>query len=175
MFKPQRWTPALFLSLASLAGCVGGGEGTVGFFVTDAPTDDWSRLNVTFSKVEIHKAGADNSSGWVTLVEERRTVDFIALHANNTAEALGFAKVDAARYTQVRLTIDSVVGWKKSDGSNVTFKVPSGVLRTSKSFEVKSGGNTTLTLEIDLSQSISCHQNNTDCTFKPVVGKVEAA
>lgn len=170
---------ALLLA-AALAGCTGGGgTGTAGIQVTDAPTDDYSSVLVTFSRASIHRAGSGNESddngtaGWVTLAEGPKTVDLLALHRNQTAEALGFASVDAGRYTQVRLYVDRVVATKKADGSEVTMTVPSGVLRTAKSFEVRAGGNTTLTLEVDLDRSIAC--NPQGCRFAPVVGKVEAA
>jgi len=36
--------------------------GQVAFFVKDAPSDDFSSVNVTFSKVEIHAAGGDEDA-----------------------------------------------------------------------------------------------------------------
>lgn len=166
--------PAL-LCFALLAGCTAdGGTGTVGFAVTDAPVDDYTHVNVTFSRGTIHAAGGDDNdtSGWIQIVNTTQTVDLLALHHNNTAKALGFAEVKAGKYTQIRIYVDSVEAIKKSDGSKVIMTVPSGVLKTSKSFEVKEGGNTTLTLEIDLNKSINC--NNQGCKFAPVLGKVEA-
>lgn len=172
--KTQTVAGLVAVALSGLVpGCASGGDGTVGMSVTDAPVDDYSHVNVTFSRGAIHKSGDNSSqSGWIEIVNKTRTVDLIALHKNQSAESLGFAKVSAGRYQQVRLYVDSVVATKKSDGSQVTMTVPSGVLKTSKSFDVKSGGNTTLTLEIDLNKSINC--NNNSCRFSPVLGKVEA-
>lgn len=165
-----------FLAVVAVvaAGCVGGGQGTVGIAVTDAPTDDYSSVNVTFSRGAIHRSGGDNNTtaGWITIVNSTRTVDLLALHKNDTIEALGFAQVEAGQYQQIRLYVDSVVATEKANGTKVTMTVPSGVLRTSKSFEVQAGGNTTLVLEFDLDKSINC--NDQGCKFQPVLGKVEA-
>jgi len=164
----------LFVACAVfLSGCASQSKGTVGVAVTDKPTEDYSAVMVTFSRAAIHKSGDNESGGWMDIANTTHTIDLLALHANQTSEALGFAKVDAGRYQQVRVYVDKVEATKKSDGSKVTMTVPSGVLRTSKSFEVKAGGNTTLTLEIDLDRSINC--NGDDCKFSPVLGKVEAS
>ncbi|HEV8358995.1 MAG TPA: DUF4382 domain-containing protein, partial [Candidatus Thermoplasmatota archaeon] len=170
---------SLVLLTLALAGCTGGGTGSAGIMVTDKPTEDYSSVLVTFSRAAIHQAGSDegnasenSTAGWITVVNASRTVDLLALHANQTAEALGFAQVAAGRYTQVRVYVDRVEAMPKNGTTAVEITVPSGVLRTAKSFEVRAGGNTTLTLEIDLDRSISCNANR--CLFQPVLGKVEA-
>ena len=190
------------LTAFTLAGCTtddehGEGTGRVSFAVTDAPTDDYSYVNVTFSRAAIHRSGdgadsdgnetadgnettdgnetADDKggsgAGWITIVNTTRTVDLLALHRNNTAETLGFADIAAGHYQQIRFYVDSVTAVKKSDGSTVTMTVPSGVIKTSGSFTVKDGGNTTITVDIDLDQSIKC--NNQGCRFTPHIGRVE--
>lgn len=183
------------LTAFTLAGCTtdddGEGTGRVSFAVTDAPTDDYSYVNVTFSRAAIHRSGdgadtdgnetddgngtADNETGsgagWITIVNTTRTVDLLALHRNNTSELLGFADIEAGHYQQIRFYVDSVTAVKKSDNSTVTMTVPSGMIKTSGNFEVKAGGNTTLTVEIDLDQSIRC--NNQGCRFTPHIGRVE--
>lgn len=188
------------LTAFTLAGCASddeaeGGTGRVSFAVTDAPTDDYAYVNVTFSRAAIHRSGdgadsdgngtsdgnktmdgngtADNGggAGWITIVNTTRTVDLLGLHRNNTAETLGFADIEAGHYQQIRFYVDSVTAVKKSDGSTVTMTVPSGVIKTSGSFTVKEGGNTTITVDIDLDQSIKC--NNQGCKFMPHIGRVE--
>ena len=212
----------LLITITALAGCSASDSderdgsssqtGTVGFAITDAPTDDFTKVEVTISRVAIHRSGGDSdsngtslstttsasstdstsatatttsnasatftstsdapSSGWITLVSEANTVDLLALHRNNTAETLGFATVEAGHYQQVRFYIDSVVG-TKADGSKVNMTVPSGFARTSGSFTVTAGGNTTITVDIDLDRSISC--NNNSCRFQPHLGRIQAA
>lgn len=235
----------LLLASVALAGCAtddpedSGQTGTVGFAVTDAPTDEFAKVEVTFSRVAIHRSGGGSSdgnastsvsltnsstatgtgtststlttapgnlslsgsvsatasvgatssgpaseAGWVTIVSSPRTVDLIALHKNNTAETLGFADVAAGHYQQVRFSVDRVVG-TRTDGTVENMTVPSGVIRTSGSFTVVAGGNTTLTVEIDLDRSISCNEARAGgagaganarggCRFQPHIGRVEA-
>lgn len=211
---------AILLATGALAGCAadedpeGGSQtGTVAFAVTDAPTDEFQKVEVTISRVAIHRSasgsdGATSTSttgtngtgngtststatstnatatsggnatqdegpaaGWVTIVSAPRTVDLLALHRNNTAETLGLAQVQAGHYQQVRFYVDKVVG-TRTDGTQENMTVPSGVVRTSGSFTVEAGGNTTLTVEIHLDQSIRC--NNQGCRFQPHIGRVEA-
>lgn len=182
------------LTAFTLAGCTtndGEGTGRVSFAVTDAPTDDYSYVNVTFSRAAIHRSGdgadtdgnatadgngtaddgAGSNVGWITIVNTTRTVDLLALHRNDTAETLGFADIAAGHYQQIRFYVDSVTAVKKSDGSTVTMTVPSGVIRTSGSFTVTEGGNLTITVDIDLDQSIKC--NPQGCRFTPQIGRVE--
>jgi Domain of unknown function (DUF4382) len=168
----------VMLAVVPLSGCADSDEetGTVHFAITDAPTDDYSSVNVTISRVAVHRsqgADANDTTGWITLVDEAHTVDLIALHENNTAETLGFAQLTAGHYQQLRFYIDNVVATQRSDGAEVEMTVPSGVIRTSGNFDVEAGGNTTLTLEIDLDRSISCNANG--CRFSPHIGRVESS
>lgn len=220
--------PALLLACAALAGCAsstddGSDHGTVGFAVTDAPVDDFHKIEVTISRVAIHRSasgddasgdasattsgsgtnsttasatgtssasgsataaatasGTDDagpSAGWITIVDTPRTVDLLALHRNNTAETLGFADVPAGHYQQVRFSIDEVVG-TYHNGTEVTMTVPSGVARTSGQFTVEAGGNTTITVEIDLERSVDCQSNGNragTCTFRTHIGQVRSS
>lgn len=158
--------PLLFLA-AGLAGCTSDSKGTVGMSVTDAPVDDWNKIEVTFSKGAIHRsesADPNATSGWITIVNTTRTVDLLALHRNNTAAALGFAEVDAGKYQQMRLFVDKVEGTDKN-GTKVPMTVPSGVIKIKVHFEVKGGDNQTIELEIDLNKSVNC--NKQGCKFSP--------
>jgi hypothetical protein len=158
---------SLGLVCVLLAGCMSGGQGTAGMTVSDAPVDDWSKIEVTFSRGAIHKsegADANSTSGWIEIVNTTRTVDLLALHHNDTSAALGFSKVDAGSFQQVRLYVDRVEGTNKTGGKTV-MKVPSSVIRVKTHFTVESGGNTTIGLEIDLNKSVSC--NNQGCQFSP--------
>lgn len=166
---------ASLVTLVALSGCTGSEKGTVGIAVTDAPVDDYTSVMVTFSRAAIHRsqgADANATTGWITIVDTTHTVDLLALHRNNTAQTLGFAELDAGKYQQLRIYVDRVEATKRSDGSTVTMTVPSGAIKTSGNFEVKPGGNTTLTLEFDLNKSINC--NNQGCKFQPHIGRVEA-
>jgi hypothetical protein len=140
--------------------------GTIRVFVKDAP-EDWSHVNVTFSKVEIHQADAENESGWhnVTIVEG--TIDLIPL--TNMSELLAEYEVPVGKYTQIRIHVLSAVG-VMTDGTVVNFTVPSGVLKTNHPFNITSDDSTSLTVDIDLSKSIV--NDGGEWKFKPVLGAI---
>lgn len=159
----------LAMTAVALSGCTADSQGTIGLAVSDAPVDDWNKIEVTFSKGAIHRsesADPNATSGWITIVNTTRTVDLLALHRNNTAAALGFAEVGAGKYQQFRLFVDKVEGTDKN-GTKVAMTVPSGVIKIKTHFEVKGGDNQTIELEIDLNKSVNC--NKQGCKFSPSI------
>jgi hypothetical protein len=175
----RKWTSGFaivaMLAAVGLAGCVAGdGEGTAAVYVKDQPADDFEKVFVTFSKVEIHTSGdaSENSTaGWIVLWEDAagKSVDL----KNYTGDAkafLGSDNLTAGMYQQLRIHIDEAWG-EDAEGERTDFTVPSGVLRTSGSFEVEADRTTHITLDYDLDQSILV-QGNGNVTFRPVLGQV---
>lgn len=140
--------------------------GSVSIYVKDAPAE-WRHVNVTFSEVKVHEASQGDDSGWQTISMENSTVDLAGL--TNTSQLLGSSSVPAGRYTQIRLVVISATGLM-TDGTNVTFHVPSGELKTTHPFNITEGGARSFTIDIDLQHSIV--QNPNGWTFKPVLGSV---
>jgi hypothetical protein len=140
--------------------------GTVSIYIKDAPAD-WKHVNVTFSEVNIHQAGAANDSGWQTLSIKNGTMDLVSL--TNVSELLASANVSVGKYTQIRFVVTSVTG-VMVNGTSVVFTVPSGELKTNHPFNVTSDDTKTLTLDIDLSNSIV--YSNGGWKFTPVIGAV---
>lgn len=141
-------------------------KGTVTVLVKDLP-GDWTHVNITFSEVRIHKANASNNSGWISLPLKNRTVDLASL--TNVSGLLASGNVSVGKYTQIRFVVTSVIG-TMSNGTMVTFKVPSGELRTNHPFTVSANHTETLTLDFDLDHSIV--HNSQGWTFKPVLGPI---
>ncbi len=139
--------------------------GTVSIYVKDDEIA-WKHVNVTFSEVQIHRA-SDNNSGWQTLSIKEGAIDLVAL--TNVSKLLASSSVPPGEYTQIRFVVDTVTG-VMLDGSNVTFTVPSGELKTTHPFNLTAGSTEKLTLEIDLQRSIV--HNATGWIFKPVLGAV---
>ena len=144
----------------------GTSSGIVSIYVKDASTD-WKYVNVTFSEVQIHQASGGNDSGWQTISMENSTIDLAAL--TNISQLLGSSSVPAGNYTQIRIVVISVTGMM-NNGTNVTFNVPSGELKTTHPFEIVAGNTRSFTIDVDLQQSIV--QNPNGWTFKPVLGAV---
>jgi len=142
------------------------GTATVSIYVKDLPAD-WTHVNVTFSEVKIHAANAGNKSGWHTLELQTQTLDLASL--TNMSELLASGNVSAGKYTQIRIVVESVTG-TLSNGTVVDFIVPSGELKTTHPFNVTEGNTQTLTLDIDLSHSIT--HDSDGWKFKPVLGSI---
>lgn len=162
--------------------------GRIVIHVKDAPAD-WTNINVTFSIVKIHQAGVDDDndtddnetndndsddnetgeddSGWHILTFEEQTLDLKALV--NVSALLASGNVSAGKYTQIRIVVESVTG-TMVNGTQVEFKVPSGMLKINKPFTISEDETTELTVDIDLSKSIV--ENSNGWTFKPVLGSI---
>ncbi len=155
------------IAVVGAAFALQGSQGTVSIYVKDQPVE-WSHVNITFSEVQIHPASVtNNSSGWVTLNIVNGTIDLVRL--TNASSILASANVATGKYTQIRIVVTSATG-VMTNGTMVTFNVPSGELKTTHPFNVTSGQTSKLTLEFSLQHSII--QNPNGWTFKPVLGEV---
>jgi len=141
-------------------------EGAMDVRVQDAP-GAWSHVNIAFTDVWIHEAGAGNDSGWHNVSLARTTIDLASFV--NVSELLASARFGPGKYTQIRIVVASATG-TLTNGTNVVFTVPSGELKTTTPFEIRSGSTTTLTVDIDLSRSIVMTASG--WTFTPVLGHV---
>ena len=126
-----------------------------------------SAITVTFSKIEIHSAGAGNDSGWHTLTTSG-TVNLLTVL--NVSKVLGTSNVPAGKYTEIRFFISQVT--ITISGVNVNYTVPSAnqtgfkVTITGGGLQVIGGlsGSVTLDLAFRNSEIIS----NTQLTLTPV-------
>jgi hypothetical protein len=149
-----------------------GPTGTVRVLVTDAPNHDVSRVELTVSEVEVHKAGSDNESGnWTTLKVQEETFNLLDLQ-NGLTMLLADGEIEAGTYTQLRMTVFSVVV-DYDDVVGATAEVPSGKLKFVRPFTLEAGGTITLMVDIDATKSVVItgggKQDNTKVLFKPVV------
>lgn len=140
--------------------------GTLAVQIHDSPLA-WSSLTVTFSQAAVHPADPGNGSAWVVLHLAETRIDFFA--PGNLTQLLVLDQVAPGTYTQLRIMVTAVQG-VLSGGSPVTLSVPDGVLLTATPFAVHGGGTTTISLDLDLGQSI--HQANGVWIFSPVLGQV---
>jgi hypothetical protein len=150
----------------------GPSTGTIEVLVTDAPNHDVSRVELTVSQVEVHKAGDDGESGnWTVLDIQEETFNLLDLQ-NGLTMLLAGGQVEAGKYTQLRMTVfevivdyDDVVGAKA--------EVPSGTLKFVRPFTLEAGGTITLLVDIDAAKSVIVtgggKQGKSKVMFKPVV------
>ena len=140
--------------------------------ISDAPSDNFSHINVTFSQVKIHKSGDENESGWILFDMEPKTIDMIYLHENNLNEELGVKNLTAGKYTKLWIVVDKATGVLKDTGEEITFDVPSGDLKIQQSFEIKEG-NTTIDVELDLDRSLLYVPQGGVYKLRPQLGKIK--
>lgn len=132
--------------------------------VTDAPPQDVSEILVSVDDIQVHKIGAGEASGWITIIEEEKTFDLIKI--SGIEEVLGSREIEATDYTQIRMDVLSVEVTINGERKSAT--IPSGVLKIVRSFSVEKGEKTILTLDFDADQSVNVTGTG-KVIFRPVV------
>ncbi len=143
--------------------------GTVAVEIHDVP-GSWSQVSVTFSQVSVRPAGAANGSGWIPVPLQASEIDFLSL--GNLTTLLAVGRLAPGAYDGLRVVIDSVSGVLTS-GMPVALAVPNAILEAAVPFALQGGGRTTLTLDLDVAQSIQ--QTSLGWSFTPVLGAVEVS
>jgi hypothetical protein len=120
---------------------------------------------VTISTLSIHKAGG----GWTDIDIEGGAFDLKAIEG--IEEFLTNQVVDAGRYTQIRLTVDSVRVITRVNGASEEehmATVPGEKIKIVRSFVVEDGGTTFITLDFNGKESVIVTGRG-DYIFKPVI------
>jgi hypothetical protein len=168
--------PLLILVSLVLAGCTQNQDSNnnAAFAVTtiniaDAPVDDFSHLNITFSMVKLH----NNVTGWenITVDEENQTVDLLNLHLNNLTDSLASIPLPIGNYTKLWLVIDNATGVLKGQNEEINLTVPSGTLKIQQVFKLAEGDND-ITLDIDLNASIHSYKGGEAYKILPVLSGI---
>ncbi len=146
---------ALFLILGCDKSTGPSTQGTIRMYMTDAPTS-FEAVVIVVQSVEVHKAGYDDASGWVTVDSRVRSFDLLKLR-NGASAVLGEAKLDAGHYTQIRLLLGDG-NYVTISGVNAQLTVPSSIqtgIKLNHQFEIQADALYELTLDFDASKSIS--------------------
>ncbi len=161
------------------------GAGTLNLFLTDSPYSDAKALLVTFSEATAHRAGEAGfgrlSFGDAT--STMRTCDLKRLE--DAQDLLGVGSLPAGHYTQLRIVIagaalyfDNASTGPTCDriiqapaGRRSVVDVPSGEVRINQEFDIVSGENAVIVLDLDGEQSI-VDMGNGRYQMTPVIGVV---
>jgi len=144
--------------------------GTLEIRVIDAPPEyDIATIDITFSKVEVHKAGdGEQEGGWITVSIAQGRFDLLRLEANDLEALLATDEVTPGTYTQLRIIIDSISITLNGVGEPPEVLIPSGELKFNRNFEVAVDEMTTLLVDIDAAESL-VSTGSGKLLFKPVV------
>ncbi|BES69811.1 hypothetical protein RE428_08290 [Marinobacter nanhaiticus D15-8W] len=165
---------------AAVSACGGGGSGSsdgatgsVSLNITDAPTDAFTEVVITFTGVTLKP----NDGEAITIeFDEPKTLDLLTLQGGESAPLLEDVEVAAGDYAWIRLTLDeSNLYVMNESGGMETLAVPSGAqtgLKLVSGFTVAAGGESDFTIDFDVRKSIVNPQGNgvaADYFLKPAL------
>ena len=165
---------AVVLALLAIAGAGGFllySSGRVSMSIKDPPPQPYdssiTAITVTFSKIDIHSAGAGNDSGWHTIMTSG-TVNLLTVL--NVAKVLGTASIPAGKYTEIRFFISQAI--VTIGGVNVAYSVPSAN-QTGFKVPITGGGlqvtgGLSASVQLDLAFRNSEIMNNVNLALTPV-------
>jgi hypothetical protein len=148
--------------------------GNVEFLVTDKVTEEFKHVNVTFSEIRLFIQSDDDDNSYITIMSEPKTVDLISLNLSHINETLGVAEIEVGNYSKLWINVSNVTGVLNETGVTVNITVPSGWLKIQQlhMFNIQKGNNT-ITVDIDLENSIHTFHGGEEYKFVPVISRIE--
>jgi len=171
---------AIFAAVVFISGCSKtetGGPGRLSVKITDDPFNISSvkSAEVTISKIEIRKAGANEGDPFIELLINPVTIDIYKLRNGITKELVNLT-VPQGDYNLVRLFVDDANLTLNDPEETFNMKVPSGEQTGIKVFvnpviHVEGGISAELLLDFDLSKSFVMRGHNAQngFIFKPCI------
>ena len=144
------------------------------FRVTDKVTEEFNHVNVTFSEIRLFKQSEDDNESYVTIELGSKTVDLIYLNLSGINETLGVEEIEVGNYSKLWINVSSVTGVLNGTGETVNITVPSGWLKIQQLhlFNIQKGNNT-ITIDINLEDSIHTFHGGEEYKFIPVISRIE--
>jgi len=154
----------------AVSGCTAtAGTGNLVLQITDKPDLNIEKADVTLSNVRVHVAGAGNESGWITVVEEPKTFDLVAI--KDVKAFLGEEDLAVGMYTQIRLDVDKAL--VTINGTEYNLTIPSKTVKLVRSFRIEENKTTTLTLDFDAGQSVHETGQNGQYIMRPTIAVIQ--
>lgn len=169
----------VFITLFVLSCSTENKEATLSIGITDAPVSSAESVEVTFTKIEIAKEGAEEG-GWETYFEGSQAVDLLEFQNGNVFD-FPDKNFDTGSYGQVRLFLSSEAGDNTItiDSVKSNLEYNAGVANTGfklvGGFTIEEGVTTELTIDFDVRKSIVVKGGNNNPTYnlKPTVKLVQ--
>ena len=143
--------------------------GTLSIYLTDAPTDELSEVNVYIRGLTVKRSGAsvERFSDDVGLIN--------LLDLQNSTMLMAENKVPAGDYEFIRVELDQSLSnvieiSEKSTGKTLPLKIPSEEIKVLGGFVVPAGGATNIVLDFDADKSL-VKLGNGNWLLKPVIVK----
>ncbi len=139
--------------------------------ITDPPLTPYSNnvtaIYVSIAEVDIHDAGADNSSGW-TMIASASTVNLMSVLS--TSKLLSTATISPGKYSELRFYASQAI--ITINGVNATYTIPGGS-QTGLKVVIPNGGfhiygGQTLTVQLSLSFNNNEIMDNPTMRLTPV-------
>ena len=139
--------------------------------VTDAPPEGVTRIDITVSNIDVHKADVEEGEGWITVfpisTSTPQTTTFDLVEVTGVEGVLAqLEEFAVGKYTQIRMEVVTVS--VTVNGEDKEARVPSGTVKVVRPFDVEAGQNTILTLDFDAAKSVVITGTG-DIQFKPTV------
>jgi hypothetical protein len=161
------------VSALSVVGCGGsptspsGTSGNFRMMMKDAPYDDAKAVLVTFTAVEVHRAGGPPTRLNFAGGGSTRTCDLKKLEA--AQDLIGTASLETGQYTMIRFEVQSATVYFDNPSSGAPCQpsieppagrseaahVASGEMRINRNFDVQANGETTMLVDFDGRQSLT--------------------
>ncbi|MFC1954400.1 DUF4382 domain-containing protein [Chloroflexota bacterium] len=167
--------------------------GALEVYVTDAPPrEEVTSIMVTISEVQVHKASAEqeqeqqqtntgnqtqeqeqeqtqqDGGEWISIAISDDANTFDLLEIRGIEQYLGASEIEAAKYTQVRLVVETVQVEFDDNGNFKDARIPSKELKIVHPFNIIDGETTALVLDFDADKMVTVTGSG-DIIVKPVV------
>ena len=140
--------------------------GTLKVYITDARSrEEVTGIIVTVSEVQVHKALAEQeqeqqqtqqSEGeWISVTIDDTARTFNLLDIEGIEQYLGQIEIEAVKYTQVRLVVETVQVEFNNSGNLEDARIPSKELKIVHPFNIMRGETTALVIDFDADRMIT--------------------
>jgi Domain of unknown function (DUF4382) len=129
-------------------------NGRIKMYLVDSPSTLDSVI-ICVTRVEVHKAGSDSTSGWFVINDSTRYFDLLQL-TNGASAVLGDTSLAPGQYTQIRLIIGEG-SYVIDQGVKHDLEIPSGSqtgIKLIHQFTIESGKLYELLLDFNVDKSI---------------------
>jgi Domain of unknown function (DUF4382) len=131
------------------------GNGSLKLYLIDS-VNEMDSVVICVKRVDVHSAGSDSTSGWITLNDSLRYFDLLQL-TNGIHAVLSNTQLAAGHYTQIRLFLADSNYIVDTNGIKYHLTVPSGMqtgIKLNNSFTIKDGSLYELFLDFDANKSV---------------------